>query len=364
MVADSLSTCPRPAFSGDGSMSRLARCEVIDPNEITIAHVINRTVRRCFLFGDDPLSGKNFDHRKVWIEDLLKHFAAHFGIDLLCFSILSNHYHLILRTRPDVVASWDDTEVARRWLMICPVRKVGGRAAEPSEPELNSIRNCPIKLAEIRSRLSSISWWMRLLNQRIAQRANKEDEESGRFWQDRYRAIRLIDEESLLACAAYVELNPIRAAMAETLEQSDHTSIQRRIESEVETCTGRERRDAFLASLTLDRSTDNVGILSSRTGVRCSDQGFLSLTPNQYFELLDWTARHIVSGKRGATPKETPPILLRLGLAAGSWVKLVTQFSDSFCHVAGRVDRVRSLRSHRTMRRFNTRSLGRELLRI
>ena len=99
-------------------MVRLSRAEVIDPNEVSVVHVINRTVRRCILLGDDPISGKNFDHRKLWIETLLEQFAAQFGIDLLAFSLLSNHYHLILRTRPDVVASWDDTEVARRWLMI------------------------------------------------------------------------------------------------------------------------------------------------------------------------------------------------------------------------------------------------------
>ena len=44
---------------------------------------------------------------------------------------------------------------------------------------------------------------MRLLCQRVAQRANHEAEESGRFFQDRYRATRLVDEASLLACAAY-----------------------------------------------------------------------------------------------------------------------------------------------------------------
>ncbi len=52
-------------------------------------HVTNRVVRRCFLFGDDPVSGKNFDHRKVWFEDELKKNAAYFGIDLLGFSILT-----------------------------------------------------------------------------------------------------------------------------------------------------------------------------------------------------------------------------------------------------------------------------------
>ena len=130
------------------------------------------------LDGDDVVTGKNYDYRKLWIENLLEHFAAQFGLDLLAFSILSNHFHLILRSRPDVVATWSDREVARRWRMLCPIRKnADGSPKEPSDPELNSICTDADKLAEIRSRLSDISWWMRLLCQRIAQRANAEEEQ-------------------------------------------------------------------------------------------------------------------------------------------------------------------------------------------
>ena len=141
MHSDPQQTAPNE-FAFFDIMARLPRAEVIDPRQITLVHAINRTVRRCYLMGDDPVSGKNFDHRKQWIEGLLQHFAAHFGIDLLCYAKLSNHYHLILRTRPDVVETWDDTEVARRWLMICPRRTVGSGPAglcpaEPSESELN-----------------------------------------------------------------------------------------------------------------------------------------------------------------------------------------------------------------------------------
>ncbi len=349
-------------------MPRLSRGEVIDPHQVTIVHAINRTVRRCFLMGEDPISGRNFDHRKQWIESFLQHFAAHFGIDLLCYAILSNHYHLILRTRPDVVETWDDTEVARRWLMICPQRTVGGMPARPSEAELNSIRNCPVKLAEIRKRLSDVSWWMRLLNQRVAQRANREDQANGRFWQDRFRAIRIDDEESLLACAAYVELNPIRAALAESLEQSEYTSIKRRIESE-EACKPSEpqesaakRRDNFLARLTIDEKSDPLGPCVSDQPDRCSDKGFLSMTVADYIQLLDWTARELVPGKKGPTPLSYPPILKRLGLKKSSWRALVMQFEEVFCHVAGRVDRVDRIRSHITMRRFRVRPSARRLL--
>jgi hypothetical protein len=193
---------------------------------------MNRVVRRCYLLGDDPVSGKNYDHRKVMIENQLQRMAGAFGIDLLGFAIMSNHFHLILRSRSDVVATWDDTEVARRWLLICPVRKNSvGDPAEPNEFELNSIRNHRRKLETIRLRLSDLGWGMRVLCQYIAVRANREDHELGKFWQSRFRAVRLLDEAALLACAAYVDLNPVRVAGAQTLEQSDYTSVKRRIQS-------------------------------------------------------------------------------------------------------------------------------------
>jgi len=162
----------------------------------------------------------------------LKTQATNFGIDLLSMAILANHFHLILRSRPDVVATWDDTEVARRWLILCPKRKNEDRSAkEPNEFKLNSIRNDPEKVATIRTRLSDVAWWMRLLCQNIGTRANKEDRKVGKFFQGRYRTVRILDEATLLACSAYVDLNLIRAAMAETIELSDFTSAQRRIES-------------------------------------------------------------------------------------------------------------------------------------
>jgi hypothetical protein len=154
-------------------MARLARVEVFATDEIAVVHVMNRTVRRCFLMGYDSVSGRNYDHRKVWIDEQLVYQAKHFGIDLLCQAIMANHLHLVLRSRPDVVQEWSDAEVARRWLMLCPERRdENRRPLEPTEFEINRIVNNKEKLAGLRSRLSDISWWMRLLCQNIAQRAN------------------------------------------------------------------------------------------------------------------------------------------------------------------------------------------------
>lgn len=61
-------------------MARLAQLARVE-------HVLNRTFRRYFLLGNDPVSGKSFDHRKQWMESELQHLAKHFGIDLLFFAI-------------------------------------------------------------------------------------------------------------------------------------------------------------------------------------------------------------------------------------------------------------------------------------
>lgn len=90
-------------------MARTNRGELFAANEIAVVHVMSRVVRQCFLLGDDPASGKNFDHRKEWIETEIERSAANFGIDLIAFSLMSNHIHLVLRSRPDVVQTWDDT---------------------------------------------------------------------------------------------------------------------------------------------------------------------------------------------------------------------------------------------------------------
>jgi hypothetical protein len=105
-----------------GMIARMVRAEVFVPDEVAVVHVMNRVVRRCYLLGDDPVSGKNYDHRKVMIENQLQRLAGVFGIDLLGFAIMSNHFHLILRSRPAVVAVSDDTELARRWSLVCPVQ--------------------------------------------------------------------------------------------------------------------------------------------------------------------------------------------------------------------------------------------------
>jgi hypothetical protein len=234
---------------------------------------------------------------------------------------------------------------------------------------------------------------MRVLCQYIAVRANREDHELGKFWQSRFRAVRLLDEAALLACAAYVDLNPIRAAMAETLEQSDYTSVQRRIQSfsptndnptSATTSTSQPKKeisdnpvgavrsaaigneedpqsvspialqsrvtaDRFLSPIALIPADDQrLGPIASSNRFRCSDKGFLPLSQGDYLELLDWTARQVAPGKQGTTPPLTPPLFQRLSgklPTATAWVELVQDFGKLFATVAGHPQTIRATRS-------------------
>ena len=154
-------------------MARSTRSEQFDPHEVSVFHCINRCVRRCFLCGTDPLTGSNYEHRKDWIEERLEFLAGFFGIDVLGFSVLDTHFHVVLRNRPDVVKTWSDREVARRWLMLCPLRRQSDGSPEtPTQEELDALVGDLDRLQELRTRLSHISWFMRMVSENIARRSN------------------------------------------------------------------------------------------------------------------------------------------------------------------------------------------------
>jgi len=109
--------------------------------------------------------------------------AGIFAVDVLSFAIMSNHLHVVARTRPDLVKTWSDGEVALRWWNLFPQRLRKDRSPEePTEFELNQIRNDASGLKEKRKRLSNVSWFMKCLTEPIARLGNKEEKVTGHFW--------------------------------------------------------------------------------------------------------------------------------------------------------------------------------------
>jgi REP element-mobilizing transposase RayT len=338
-------------------MARTPRREVIDESQVGVYHCINRCVRRAYLCGEDAVSGCNYEHRKQWIRGRMEELAGIFGIDVLGYAVMSNHLHVVLRNRPDVVAEWSDEEAARRgWNMFPGRRDDDGSPAEPFDHELAATINNPDKLAEVRRRLSSLSWFMRCLCERIARRANGEDECTGRFFEGRFTCQALLDEAAVLACCVYVDLNPIRAGVACSPETSQYTSAYDRIRSrdartggvtasagkEAESGGKKQRKrkvsaaspDGWLSPMSLEESQDRSPRGRS-TGRRASDKGFLPMSLDDYLQLLDWTGRQVYRKGGGTIPAELAPIVQRLSVVDQRWLELVQNFGGWFRRVVG-----------------------------
>jgi len=251
-------------------MSRLPRKYVFDAHEVGIYHCINRCVRRAYLCGFDAVSQVSFEHRRRWLQDRLMFLAGVMGLDVLGFCVMSNHLHLVVRNRPDLVGQWSPEEVARRWYRLCPPLIPGTRelAEEPSDSDLALIVNNPDRLAEIRLRLSSPSWLMRFLTERLARVANREDKVTGRFWEGRFRMQRLLDEWAVAACLVYVDLNPVRAGMADAPESSEYTSVFERLRGVVEACLHSDARAPGEAARQPEVCNDSVPTRTCTTSTR------------------------------------------------------------------------------------------------
>lgn len=321
----------------------IARSSLVKEGVEGVFHCISRCVRRAFLCGKDPIRDQNYDHRKGWIYLRLKELAGIFLIDVCGYAVMENHLHVILRTRPDLVGHCSNDEIARRWWQLFPKRRnIHGQPEEPTEEELVMILAGEGRVCELRQRLSSLSWFMRCLKENIAKRANAEDECTGRFWEGRFKSIALLDQAAVLTCAAYVDLNPIRAGIAQTPETSSFTSARERILAR----QARKKLEAIEETDLLvehDKALDRLKQQANSAEWLCpfknkpGRRGFLSLDQESYLDLLDWTGRQFVAGKKGAIPPHLAPILERLEVDHQQWLISSRHFDSMFFRVAGKV---------------------------
>jgi REP element-mobilizing transposase RayT len=288
-------------------------------------HCVSRCVRRAFLCGRDTVTGRCFEHRKQWIEDKLISLAECFAIELCAYAVMSNHYHVVLHVDRERAADWSWMEVINRWHglfsgTLLSQRYLQGHRLSPSERRLLSEQ-----VETWRDRLMNISWFMRVLNESIARRANAEDDCTGRFWEGRFKSQALLDEAALAACMAYVDLNPVRAGIADTLEQSDHTSVQRRIE---------QASHAFLPNHPKQQAK---GLMPFAGNPRADMLKGLPFRLTDYLELVDWSGRMMREDKRGTIDAALPDILSRLQIEPKHWLYLNRHFESRFKGFVGGV---------------------------
>lgn len=316
-----------------------ARSQLVDLETTPYYHCLTRCVRRAFLCGQDERSGRNFDHRKAWIVERVKLLASLFAIDVCAYAVLSNHLHLILRVIAQLVAEWSDEEVLRRAGLLCPTSVHGVDTWTADRRR---------QVVEIwRGRLGDISWFMRLLDEHIAVRANAEDGCGGRFWEGRFKSKALLDEGALLTSMAYVDLNPVRAGIATGLDDSTWTSIHQRLREAAATLGPQEAEPSEEPRADASPAQDSAAspqaprvesppapelrqcpALAPMDGDPQGRSESLPLTLEHYIALLEWTGRELREDKPGAITSAPPELLARCGLDPARWLDGVERFGD------------------------------------
>lgn len=364
-------------------MPRVPRAEVFTPDQICICHLVQRCVRRWPLTGLDLVTGKDYSFRREMIRARLERLASVFAIDVLTYAILSNHLHIVARNRPDIVGAWSDEEVAMRWLRLFPGCKTDEFLGAPTTEQVEALARNKVEVAKRRTRLSDFSWFMKALAEPIAKLSNFQDKVKGHFWEERFKAQAITDEASLLAVSVYVDLNPVRAAMATGPETAMHSSAYDRIQgvlgetiasSAVDAVAigadeaGRLRRtttpeelrrrradakrkrgkailrDAWLAPLQIDECGE-IGPQLSQSGVRASDKGFLNMGLHAYIELLKWILENARDIAVSTIPKDLQEVLAKSRIDGVMLCSMVRNFKRYFGRGSA-VGLSKSLREH------------------
>lgn len=144
----------------------IARKRQISLADTKYYHCISRCVRRAFLCGEDHFTGQSYEQRRGWVEDKLLDLAKVFCIDVCAYAVMRNHTHLVLYVDDKKADRLNDKAIVIRWHKLSKAERIFFNQT----------------VEQYRERLASISWFMRLLNEDIARKANKEDNCTGRFY--------------------------------------------------------------------------------------------------------------------------------------------------------------------------------------
>ncbi len=222
---------------------------------------------------------------------------------------MSNHYHIVLKVSEN--KTWTIDQSLRTWNKLYSLPYLCEKYLRGEIRTKAEHRQVKKMAKKYRKRLMNISWFMKCLNEYIAVKANAEDNCKGHFWESRFKSQALLDERALLTCMAYVDLNPIRAAMAQTPETSDYTSIQARIKN------------------------DKVNLLNFGNKA-------IPYYLSDYITLVDYTGKCVRPNKRGYISDDIPDILKLLEIEPDTWVEEMKQFRTDGITAVGTVSQLKA----------------------
>ena len=193
-------------------MPRMARSWVAE--DVGAYHIISRVTDTDIHF----TSGE-----KEYFLKLLEIFAKGFYVDIHTFCIMDNHFHILATCRESSAKKAGKEELFRRY------KKIYGKHNSPPPGSYASngeiIADEDEGVERLRKRLGSISRFVQELKQTFSHWYNKRHNRMGYLWNDRFKGVIVDRGEAQLSCSAYIDLNPVRAGIADRPEDYRWSSI-------------------------------------------------------------------------------------------------------------------------------------------
>lgn len=186
-------------------MARMARLKF--PGAEAWYHVHSRIAGRR---GEYPLAEPAPMRRLI---ETIEHFSSIYFCQVAAFSVMGNHYHLVVKFEAEAPVSREELRARAR--VMYPGRKRQEEVEAWSEEEWEHYRR----------RLFDVSEYMRNIQSAFARWYNRSFDRRGRFWADRFKSVYLAGARAVLDCMLYVELNPVRAGLVERPEDWVGSSV-------------------------------------------------------------------------------------------------------------------------------------------
>jgi len=193
-------------------MPRIAR--MIIKGEPAIYHVMSRTALDGYVIGDIE---------KQYLLKLIRRLSAIYFAEVIGFCLMGNHFHLLVRMHPG--EAYSDEEIKKRFMLLYGENK----NRNLSEGQIPSLRK----------KWADLSEYVKEIKQGFSRFYNRLHNRKGFFWSDRFKSVIVDNGDTLINCLAYIDLNPVRAGIAEKPEDYRWCSLGYHVQS--------NNRDNFLS---------------------------------------------------------------------------------------------------------------------
>jgi hypothetical protein len=350
-------------------MARSPRSEYLSPDDDAVVFAICRAARSPLVPSQDTSNPTHNARRLNFIKELIQFFTRYFCISVHAQAVLPGELRMVLRTHPGFTRTLDDLEIARRWLCLCPtLRRPKLRSVEPTTEEIVALSADHARIAQIRMHLSDVSWFLRLLQQRITWFCNREDNFKGHFWGDRFRSIVMLQRGFRLLAMANVDLCALNLDSSRPFTSSEFNFALQQL------CNKFEAQQVSVppqATPGLSASFESETIESPTTHPfaddptptlrsRCDSQSAAPESPfentptpfvlesdhyrcrdtAEYLELLKWIHRASCGDTGCPIPASLSQLLHEMQLTEDVSAALIRNFSVLFSHVAGRPEKM------------------------